>query len=284
MQAFRANVMFFFDPSQIAAGEVPPGQRFRLGGMVEKGSVEKTAGYARREIPRHRLQTHGAGDVLGILPDLFREGQGVVAHGTMNDGVFVADEILAKHDEKYMPPEVARSLKDNPPPPDVNPGDHMIPELGQFALILALVLAGAQAFFGLCGAQRGDARWQAVVRPAVAGQFVLISTAIGALVYAFVSFDFSVLYVASNSNSALPTFYRVAALWGAHEGSLLLWALDPLGVDARGRHVQPQSAREFREPRDGRARLRELRLPVVHRWPPRIRSSASCRCRPMAAI
>ncbi len=100
----------------------------------------------------------------------------------------------------------------------------MIPELGQFALILALVLAGTQAFFGIFGAARGDLRWQAVVRPAVAGQFVLISTAIGALVHAFVSFDFSVLYVASNSNSALPTFYRVAALWGAHEGSLLLWA------------------------------------------------------------
>jgi cytochrome c-type biogenesis protein CcmF len=100
----------------------------------------------------------------------------------------------------------------------------MIPELGHFALILALVLAGAQAFFGILGAARGDARWMAVVRPAVAGQFVLVSTAIGALVYAFVTFDFSVLYVASNSNSALPTFYRVAALWGAHEGSLLLWA------------------------------------------------------------
>jgi cytochrome c-type biogenesis protein CcmF len=100
----------------------------------------------------------------------------------------------------------------------------MIPELGHFALILALVLAGVQTFFGILGAARGDARWQAVVRPAIAGQFVLISTAIGALVYAFVTFDFSVLYVASNSNSALPTFYRVAALWGAHEGSLLLWA------------------------------------------------------------
>src|SRR6187455_2107681 len=99
----------------------------------------------------------------------------------------------------------------------------MIPELGHFALILALVLSGAQAFFGIFGAARNDARWQAVVRPAVAGQFVLVSTSIGALVYAFVSFDFSVLYVASNSNSALPTFYRVAALWGAHEGSLLLW-------------------------------------------------------------
>jgi len=100
----------------------------------------------------------------------------------------------------------------------------MIPELGHFALVLALLLAAAQAIFGLVGAHRGDARWMAAVRPAVAGQFVLVSAAIGALINAFVSFDFSVLYVASNSNSALPTFYRVAALWGAHEGSLLLWA------------------------------------------------------------
>jgi cytochrome c-type biogenesis protein CcmF len=100
----------------------------------------------------------------------------------------------------------------------------VIPELGQFALILALVLAAAQAVFGLVGAYRKDLRWQAAVRPAVAGQFVLTTTAMGALVWAFVNFDFSVLYVASNSNSALPTFYRVTALWGAHEGSLLLWA------------------------------------------------------------
>jgi cytochrome c-type biogenesis protein CcmF len=99
----------------------------------------------------------------------------------------------------------------------------MIPELGQFALVLALLLAAAQAVFGLVGAHRGDARWMAVVRPAVAGQFVLVSFAMGVLIHAFVTFDFSVLYVASNSNSALPTFYRVSALWGAHEGSLLLW-------------------------------------------------------------
>jgi cytochrome c-type biogenesis protein CcmF len=117
----------------------------------------------------------------------------------------------------------------------------MIPELGHFALILALVLTASQAFFGLVGAARNDLRWQSAVRPAVAGQFVLTSTAMGALIYAFVNFDFSVLYVASNSNSALPTFYRVAALWGAHEGSLLLWAwilsLWTLAVATFSRHL-----------------------------------------------
>jgi cytochrome c-type biogenesis protein CcmF len=122
----------------------------------------------------------------------------------------------------------------------------MIPELGQFGLVLALLLAAAQAVFGLWGAHRGDLRWMAVVRPAVAGQFVLVSTAVAVLIHAFVNFDFSVLYVASNSNSALPTFYRVAALWGAHEGSLLLWgwilALWTLAVAMFSRNLPPSFA------------------------------------------
>ena len=117
MQAFRGNVMFFFNPSQIAAGEAPAGERFRLGGMVEKGSVERTAGSLDIRFLvtdyKHTVRVKYS----GILPDLFREGQGVVAHGRLQDGTFVADEILAKHDENYVPPEVAHSLKDNPPPP-----------------------------------------------------------------------------------------------------------------------------------------------------------------------
>jgi len=99
----------------------------------------------------------------------------------------------------------------------------MLPELGQFALILALLLAGLQAFFGIAGAHLRRDRWLDAVAPAVAGQFVMVATAIACLVSAFVTHDFSVRYVAENSNSALPLFYRVTALWGAHEGSLLLW-------------------------------------------------------------
>jgi cytochrome c-type biogenesis protein CcmF len=99
----------------------------------------------------------------------------------------------------------------------------MLPELGHFALVLALLLAGLQAFFGILGPALGRDRWVAATTCAVAGQFVMVATAVGILVYSFVNFDFSVLYVAENSNSALPLMYRVAALWGAHEGSLLLW-------------------------------------------------------------
>ncbi|TLZ20106.1 MAG: heme lyase CcmF/NrfE family subunit [Gammaproteobacteria bacterium] len=101
----------------------------------------------------------------------------------------------------------------------------MLPELGHFALILALLLAGLQAFFGIAGPMLGRERWMAAVTPAVAGQFVMVSTAVGCLIASFVGNEFSVVYVAENSNSALPLFYRVTALWGAHEGSLLLWIL-----------------------------------------------------------
>ncbi len=99
----------------------------------------------------------------------------------------------------------------------------MLPELGHFALVLALLLAGLQAFFGIVGPALGRDRWVAATTSAVAGQCVMVATAVGILVYSFVNFDFSVKYVADNSNSALPLMYRIAALWGAHEGSLLLW-------------------------------------------------------------
>jgi len=101
----------------------------------------------------------------------------------------------------------------------------MAPEFGVFSLILAFCLSLSQAFFGLVGAWRDKPTFMAVARPAVTGQFVFVALAFGCLVYSFVNNDFSVLYVARNSNSHLPLFYQVAAVWGAHEGSLLLWIL-----------------------------------------------------------
>ena len=101
----------------------------------------------------------------------------------------------------------------------------MIPELGQFALCLALGLALAQCALPLAGAARGNAAWMAVARPAAQGQLVFVAIAFGCLAWSFITHDFSVLNVASNSNSALPLPYRIAATWGSHEGSLLLWVL-----------------------------------------------------------
>ena len=111
LSAFRQNVTFFFDPTQVATGEAPAGERFRLGGMVTKGSVQRAAGSLEVRFVVTDFKHDVPVSYTGVLPDLFREGQGVVAHGKMTGTTFVADEVLAKHDEKYMPPEVARSLK-----------------------------------------------------------------------------------------------------------------------------------------------------------------------------
>ena len=111
LNAFRSNLVFFFTPSQIAAGEAPRDRAFRIGGMVVAGSLKRQAD----GLTVHFTVTDTAKNVpvvyRGILPDLFREGKGVVAQGRLSaEGVFRADEVLAKHDENYMPPEAADAL------------------------------------------------------------------------------------------------------------------------------------------------------------------------------
>ena len=101
----------------------------------------------------------------------------------------------------------------------------MVPEIGQFALIMALLLALTQATIPLIGAPRGNRSWIAVAAPAGQAQFIFVAIAFCCLAYSFITNDFSVLNVATNSNSQLPLHYRLAATWGSHEGSLLLWAL-----------------------------------------------------------
>jgi cytochrome c-type biogenesis protein CcmE len=110
LNAFQSNLVFFYTPSQVAAREAPVGHTFRLGGLVQTGSLRRDGVHVdflvtdtAKTIPVH---------YEGILPDLFKEGKGVVAQGTVGtDGVFVAREVLAKHDENYMPPEAADALK-----------------------------------------------------------------------------------------------------------------------------------------------------------------------------
>ena len=114
LTAFNKNIVFFYSPTDLLAQPQPPGRVFRLGGLVEQGSVTKdSAG------PTIRFRITDKTNALlvvyrGVLPDLFREGQGVVVEGSLGpDGSFAASSVLAKHDEKYMPPEVAAALKKN---------------------------------------------------------------------------------------------------------------------------------------------------------------------------
>lgn len=111
LNAFQSNLVFFFTPTQVVSGEVPQGRSFRIGGMVEDGSLVRDSD----GLTVHFIVTDTAKRVpvtyKGILPDLFKEGKGAVAQGQLGaDGTFVASEVLAKHDENYMPPEAAEAL------------------------------------------------------------------------------------------------------------------------------------------------------------------------------
>ena len=110
LTAFEQNLVFFFTPSQVAANEAPKGRTFRIGGMVQSGSVKREGVEVRFVVTDTAMSI----PVLyrGALPDLFREGKGVVAQGSLGaDGVFQAREVLAKHDENYMPPEAAHAVE-----------------------------------------------------------------------------------------------------------------------------------------------------------------------------
>lgn len=116
LNAFNSNLVFFFSPSQVAAKEAPQGRSFRIGGLVEEGSIQRESqGLSIRFVVTdlaHKIPV----TYTGLLPDLFKEGKGVVAQGKLgDDGVFRAEQVLAKHDENYMPPEAAAALKNAKP-------------------------------------------------------------------------------------------------------------------------------------------------------------------------
>lgn len=110
--AFEENLVFFFSPSQVAAHEAPEGRAFRIGGFVQEGSVQR-----QKDGVTVRFEVTDTAHTVpvtykGSLPDLFKEGKGVVAQGKLQNGVFVADQVLAKHDENYMPPEAEKAVQD----------------------------------------------------------------------------------------------------------------------------------------------------------------------------
>lgn len=113
LNAFRNNIVFAYSPSEVVSGKVPHDRSFRLGGLVEQGSLQRendglTVHFVVTDLAQNMKVTY-----KGILPDLFKEGQSAVSLGKMGpDGIFHAEEVLAKHDEKYMPPEVAKALAD----------------------------------------------------------------------------------------------------------------------------------------------------------------------------
>ena len=237
--------------------------------MVEKGSVKRD-GVDVRFVVTDTAKTIPV-VYRGALPDLFREGKGVVAQGTLGaDGVFTrARGAREARRELHAARGGARGRGGAESAED---GGEMIPELGQVALSLALAVALVQAFFPLAGAHNGNLAWMSLARPAAQAQALLVAFAFGCLTWSFVTNDFSVSYVAMHSNSALPLHYRVAGVWGGHEGSLPAVVPDPLRVDGGGEPVQRAPARG-----DGGARARRHgsacrglhRLHAVHLEPVR---------------
>ena len=113
LNAFQSNLVFFFSPTQVAAGEAPKGKPFRIGGMVKEGSILREADGVTLRFAITDTERDITVAYKGILPDLFKEGKGAVVQGRLgDDGVFVAKEVLAKHDENYMPPEAAKAVGD----------------------------------------------------------------------------------------------------------------------------------------------------------------------------
>jgi cytochrome c-type biogenesis protein CcmE len=119
LQAFQENLMFFYSPTEVLAGEPPEGRKIRLGGLVTMGSLQRESGELEVRFTVTDNQNSMTVSYAGILPDLFREGQGVIAIGFLQpDGSLKAEEVLAKHDENYMPPEVAEMLAEQGHPVD----------------------------------------------------------------------------------------------------------------------------------------------------------------------
>jgi cytochrome c-type biogenesis protein CcmE len=118
LNAFQDNLLYFYSPSDVSAGKAPPDRSFRVGGMVTEGSFHRPSGSLQATFVLTDFAHNVTVKYTGVLPDLFREGQGIVARGRLaSDGSFVAEEVLAKHDENYMPPVVADSLLKQPEQP-----------------------------------------------------------------------------------------------------------------------------------------------------------------------
>ena len=111
LKAFNQNLLYYYSPTQISAGEAPTSRSFRVGGLVQNNSVKRQPGSLEVSFVLTDFQKEIPVSYTGILPDLFREGQGIIARGKLDGDRFVAEEVLAKHDENYMPPEVKESLK-----------------------------------------------------------------------------------------------------------------------------------------------------------------------------
>ncbi len=242
LSALKDSIVFFNSPSDVVEKRVAPGTRIRLGGLVQPGSLTRGDNLEARF-----AVTDGDHTITvryrGILPDLFREGQGVVTEGKIDaSGAFEADTVLAKHDENYMPKEVADALKKQ---------GHWKDDYGEKAAVRRddrgawSLRPGAGAGPGadpgdcvpLVGARCGDVALMRVARYHVAlVQFGFVALCLRRADDTVTSRPTSrSSNVFENSHSPKPLLYKITGVWGNHEGSMLLWVSDPRAVRRAGR-------------------------------------------------
>ena len=217
LTAMGDALVFFFSPSEIKERGVAANQRIRLGGLVEVGSVDKAGGTVTFTVTDtvEKIPVR----YTGVLPDLFREGQGIVAEGRVTtDGVFEAVDVPGQTRRKLYAARSGRCLEKERSLAARHGRRHrlgraMIAELGLFALALALPVALIQSIVPLIGASRGVASWMDAARPAALLQLALVMTSFGALTWCFVNSDFSVIAVFQNSHTAKPLLYKISGVW-----------------------------------------------------------------------
>ena len=236
----RGAIVFFQSPTDVVEHQLAPGTRIRVGGLVKTGSIE------RGDNLRIRFAvTDGKHDIpvtyQGILPDLFREGQGVVAEGKLEPGgTFAADTVLAKHDERYMPKEVVDALKKSGRWQGRRRTRGRRNDSGARTLCVGAG-AGARADAGDRAGDRrarNDAALMGLADSTALMQFGFVALSFAALTTCYVTSDFSVATVFENSHSMMPLVYKITSVWGNHEGSMLLWVLILSHVRRDGRGVR----------------------------------------------
>ena len=231
LYGLRDGVSYFYSPSDVAMGKAAKQKTFRLGGVVKKNSIKKTKDGVNFVVTDFVKEIKVA--YRGLPPSLFRENSGVIATGQLTDNngnEFIATDMLAKHDENYMPPEVVKAIKDAGEWRDQDSAkkrdNKMIASFGELAVWLAWVISGLATVVGYA------ARDPRTIKKQLSFLWSLSTTSCGlilfaffSLLYVFLASDFSVWLVVKNSHQQLPWFYKIGATWGNHEGSMLLWVL-----------------------------------------------------------
>ena len=213
LKSLTSNILYFKSPTDIKLSqEINLNRKIRVGGMVKDNSLDINNNEIKFIVTDFQNELFVS--YSGTVPSLFSEGKGVVAEGRLQDrNFFIADRILAKHDEKYMPPELKGLFK------------KMLSNIGNSILFLSVFLSLSIIYCSIKNLKSIDNRIDKNIYQLCLLQSTFVIISFFTLVAGFLTSDFSLISVYQNSHTLKPTLYKIAGTWGNHEGSLLLWVL-----------------------------------------------------------